>query len=119
MAPKYWKESITPDANPAILRPPKSIAAAVPMIECVELHVREMIVSRIHATIGPPSDVWPRIQAVTTMEIVSSKYSSAATGARLPRKSVSEMTPELKDPTNADSGSVQTSMAKYLLDLSA
>ena len=36
-APKYWKESITPEAKPAILRPPMSIAAAVPSSECVEL----------------------------------------------------------------------------------
>ena len=41
-APKYWNESIRPEAKPAILRPPMSIGAAGPSIEWVELAVKEI-----------------------------------------------------------------------------
>ena len=40
-APKYWKESMTPDANPAMRRPPMSIGAAAPTIEWVALTLNE------------------------------------------------------------------------------
>src|SRR5436190_18203844 len=99
MAPKYWKESITPEANPAIFRPPKSNAAAVPMIECVELHVSEIIVNKTHADSGPASLVWLRMKTLNRIESVSSQYSSTATGARFPRNNVSEISPEENDPT--------------------
>src|ERR1017187_4608173 len=42
-APKYWNESITPEAKPDIRRPPMSIGAAAPTSECVELTVSEII----------------------------------------------------------------------------
>ena len=38
----YWKESINPNAKPAMRRPPMSIGAAEPRIEWVELAVKEM-----------------------------------------------------------------------------
>jgi len=41
-APKYWNESITPEAKPAIFGPPMSIGAAAPTIEWVALTASEI-----------------------------------------------------------------------------
>lgn len=49
-----------PDAKPAIVLPPRSIAAAVPMMECVELHVSEMTVSKMQASIEARQDWYDR-----------------------------------------------------------
>ena len=51
--PKYWNESMQPEAKPAILRAPISMAAAVPMIECVELAVNAIRMKNTIAAVGP------------------------------------------------------------------
>jgi hypothetical protein len=96
---------MTPLAKPAIFRPPRSIAAAVPRIECVELQVMDIKIMRSAArgalaTPGLPSD-----RAEARITILSIPYNPIATGARLPRNSRSEMKPDPMDPTKAEIGS--------------
>src|SRR3954468_18303347 len=96
--PKYWNESINPDENPDIFRPPMSIAAAVPSSECVEFAVNEISTKNMTVALTE----WNC--AAERMMIVSMKYSAAATGARLDLKNRSEAYPLISEPADATNG---------------
>src|SRR5437588_10793677 len=103
-APKYWNESMTPAAKPALRRPPISMGAAAPTIECVEFAVKEINTRKRQLKNSP---LVPRISIEKTairMTTVSRKYSVMATGERWPRKTLSDKIPDPKEPRTATRG---------------
>src|SRR5262249_18761238 len=103
-----WKESITPDAKPAMRRPPISIGAAAPTIECVaftlkEIRIRKKQPRKTPSLVGPtaPDHITTAASASTTL---SRKYRAIATGERWPRKNLSETHPEIMEPATAING---------------
>jgi hypothetical protein len=103
-APKYWNESITPAAKPAIFRPPMSIGAAAPTIEWVEFAVSEINTRNKQLRKTPFVPIPSINRTAVKITTVSRKYRVIATGARCPRKILSEMMPEPNEPTTATIG---------------
>ncbi len=109
-APKYWKESITPEANPAMRRPPMSMGAAAPTIEWVALtlndtKIRNKQARNTPALVGPIKPDHMATEAPATTR-VRKAYSRTATGERWPPKSLSETMPEMSEPATATSGTM-------------